>query len=169
MNRFFLFFFAVAASAWAADPVEFSVGTFHFDRPEGWAWVTPSSPMRKAQLATPGDGSVPGEVTFFHFGPGEGGGVQANVDRWLGQFSDGTSDTKTEQVGKTSVTFVQAAGTFASGMPGGPTTPKTAYAMRGAILQSAGGDVYVKLTGPEAVVKAAEGAFEKMVRSAALK
>ncbi len=54
-------------------------------------------------------------------------------------------------------------------MPGGPTPPKEGYALRGAILQSDGGDVYVKMTGPDAVVKSAEAAFEKMVRDAASK
>lgn len=152
----------------AADPVEFTVGGFRFERPSGWGWIVPSSAMRKAQLTVPGaEGETPAEVTFFHFGAGQGGGVQANVDRWLGQFQDATSDTRAEVVGKTRVTFVQAAGTFFSGMPGGPTTPLKGYALRGAILESAAGDVYVKMTGPEAVVKAAEADFEKMVKTAA--
>lgn len=153
----------------SADPVEFSVGGFSFERPSGWGWVVPSSPMRKAQLSVPGIGvAAPGEVTFFHFGAGQGGGVKANVDRWLGQFQDGTSDSRTETVGKTTVTFVRATGTFFSGMPGGPTTPMKDYAMRGAILENAAeGDVYLKMTGPEPVVKAAEEAFEKMARAAA--
>jgi len=121
-------------------------------------------------LSVPGtDGAGPAEVTFFHFGAGQGGGVQANVDRWVGQFADATSSSRAEQIGKTPVTFVEAAGTFSSGMPGGPTTPMTGYAMRGAILQNAEGDVYVKMTGPEAVIKTAAPAFEKMVRAAAEK
>lgn len=161
-----IFLLVPFAVLFAAEPVEFTVGSLTFQRPEGWAWITPSSPMRKAQLAVSGaEGSA--EVTFFHFGAGQGGSVQANVARWIGQFQDGTSDTKTEPVGKLEVTFVKAAGTFLSGMPGGPTTPQPGYAMRGAILPAAGGDVYVKMTGPEAVVKSAEGAFEKMVHEAA--
>ncbi len=151
----------------AADPVEFAVGGFTFARPEGWTWIVPASPMRKAQLAVPG-AAGPAEVTFFHFGPGQGGTVKANVDRWVAQFQNATSDTKSETVGKTPVTFVQAAGTFSSGMPGGPTTPMTGFALRGAILENpAGGDVYIKMTGPEAVVKSAEAAFGQMVRTAA--
>lgn len=152
----------------AADPVEFSVGSFTFGRPDGWAWIVPSSQMRKAQLSVPGaDGVAPAEVTFFHFGAGQGGGVQANIDRWIGQFTDAKSSSKSEQVGKTQVAFVEATGTFSSGMPGGPTTPMTGYAMRGAILQSAEGDVYVKMTGPQSVVDSASSAFDKMVRIAA--
>ena len=111
--------------------------------------------MRKAQFSVPGlDGSAPAEVAFFHFGAGQGGSVQANVDRWFKQFSGGSTDAKTERVGNTMVTFVRAFGTFSSGMPGGPTTPLKDYAMRGAILESPAGDVYVKMTGPQGVVKA---------------
>lgn len=151
----------------AADPVEFTVGAFTFDRPEGWTWIVPSSPMRKAQLAVPAAEGDAGEVTFFHFGAGQGGGVKANVDRWLGQFQNPVSGTQVEKIGTTSVTFVEATGTFASGMPGGPTTPKEGYGLRGAILESAQGDVFVKFTGPEPLVKSASEAFGKMIRSAA--
>ncbi len=160
-------FLALSDVAHAADPVEFTVGAFTFDRPEGWLWIAPSSPMRKAQLAVPAAGSDAGEVAFFHFGAGQGGGVKANVDRWLAQFQNSVSHAKTEKIGATNVTFVEATGTFASGMPGGPTTPREGYALRGAILESSQGDVFVKFTGPEPLVKAVSDAFEKMVRSAA--
>ena len=53
-----------------------------------------------------------------------GGSVQANVDRWFKQFSDGYTDAKTEEAGNTTITFVKAEGTFASGMPGGPIPPR---------------------------------------------
>jgi hypothetical protein len=167
-SRSLLVLMVFAAAAFATGPIEFTVGSFTFARPESWEWVTPTSPMRKAQLLVPGHaGSPPAEVTFFHFGAGQGGSVQANVDRWFKQFSDGYTDVKSEQAGSTTITFVKAEGTFASGMPGGPTTPMKNYAMRGAILESSSGDVYVKMTGPTEVVKGAAPALEKMVREAA--
>jgi hypothetical protein len=166
--RFVLFWLLIWHVALGADPVEFTVGGFTFTRPDTWGWVVPTSPMRKVQLSVPaGDDGTPAEVTFFHFGAGQGGGVQANVDRWFKQFSNGFTDARTEQAGKTTITFVKAFGTFASGMPGGPTTPLKDYALRGAILESPAGDVYVKMTGPQKVVKLAEQAFEKMIREAA--
>jgi hypothetical protein len=166
--RLLLFSIAFASAVNAADPTGFTVGSFVFARPEPWGWVVPTSPMRKAQLYVPAvDGSAPGEVTFFHFGAGQGGSVQANVDRWFKQFSNGYTDVKTERVGNTTVTFVKTLGTLSSGMPGGPTTPLKEYALRGAILESPAGDVYVKMTGPQAVVKLAEPSIEKMIREAA--
>ena len=106
-------------------------------------------------------------MTFFHFGAGQGGSVQANIDRWFKQFSDGYTEAKAERVGNTTVMFVKASGTFSSGMPGGPTTPLKDYALRGAILESPAGDVYVKMTGPQVVVKIAEQALNTMIRDAA--
>lgn len=72
--RLLLLLLALATAADAADPTEFTVGSFAFVRPETWDWVVPTSPMRKAQLSVPaGDGPAPAEVTFFHFGAGQGG------------------------------------------------------------------------------------------------
>ena len=51
------------------------------------------------------------------------------------------------------ITYVTTEGTFSSGMPGGPTTPMTGYALYGAILESPDVNVFIKMTGPEAVVK----------------
>lgn len=158
---------SVVASLYAAEPMEFKVGEFTFQRPEGWEWIAPSSGMRKAQLNVPGRNGKVAEVTFFHFGAGQGGGVQANVARWFGQFQNAKTSQHEEIIGKTRVVFVEAAGTFLSGMPGGPATPQENYALRGAILESEGGDVFVKMTGPADIIQTAEANFFAMIRTAA--
>ncbi len=124
--------------------------------------------MRKAQLGVEKDGSAPVDVTFFHFGPGQGGGVQANVDRWFAQFGNSNTAQSEEKSGSTRIVHVEARGTFQSGMPGGPTTPLENYALRGAILENPlSGDVFVKMTGPAPLVYSAATSFDKMVRAAA--
>ena len=160
------FVLAVAAPAeQSAEPVK--VGPFTFVVPEGWRSVTPSSPMRKAQLEI-ARGPDKAEVTFFQFGAGQGGTPADNVARWFAQFPGSEAKQKTEnvQAGSVKITFASTEGTFSSGMPGGPTTPMPGYALCGAILESAEGDVYVKLTGPEAAVKASAEAFKKMISDA---
>ena len=162
-------FLLAAATVSAEQPAEpVKVGPFTFPVPEGWKKVTPSSPMRKAQLEI-GQGSEKAEVTFFQFGAGQGGSVADNVARWFAQFPGSDAKRKTEdvQAGPVKITFATTEGTFSSGMPGGPSTPMTGYALCGAILASPDGDVYVKMTGPEAVVKSATEAFKKMVSEAA--
>ena len=164
---------AAAMPARAESP-SFEAGGFRFVVPDGWQSVTPASPMRKAELRVPGPEGTGDKgqavITVFHFGPGEGGGVQANVDRWFGQFG-GDRDaigaaTAKETIGTVPVTFVRARGTFQSGMPGGPTTPLENQALLGAILESPAGDVYVKMTGPAPTVESAEPAFAAMIRAA---
>lgn len=158
----------------AEEAATFTAGDFNFVVPEGWTSVAPSSPMRKAELRAPGpEGTgAAGEatITVFHFGPGQGGTVQQNVDRWFGQF-DGDNDSKgaataKETVGTVPVTFARARGTFQSGMPGQATTPLEGQALLGTILESPNGDVYLKMTGPAPTVEKAEPAFVQMIRAA---
>ena len=162
----FLLALAPAPAGQPAEPVK--VGPFTFTVPEGWKKVTPSSPMRKAQLEV-AQGSDKAEVTFFQFGAGQGGSVADNVARWFAQFPGSDDKRKTEnvQAGSAKITFATTEGTFSSGMPGGPSTPMTGYALCGAILESPEGDVYVKMTGPESIVRSATEAFKKMASEAA--
>ncbi len=164
--------YAATANLRAADPVTFTVGAFTFKRPPQWQWVTVSSSMRKAQLRVvdPANPTGPGaDVVFFHFGPGQGGDVNGNISRWIGQFEN--KDTvkpvvEAADIKGTKVTRVRVdSGTFSSGMPGGPTTPQTDYGLYGAILESKEGDVFIKLTGPAALVRAAAKDFEALVQS----
>ena len=102
--------------------------------------------------------------------PGNAGGTQANVDRWFRQFEEPKEKigAKSEEVtvGQHKVTYVQAQGTYKSGMPGGPQTPMPGYALQGAIIEASEGNVFVKMTGPKALVQSATADFKKMVESA---
>jgi hypothetical protein len=71
------------------------------------------------------------------------------------------------KAGSRTVTYVQAEGTYKSGMPGGPTTPLPNTMLLGAILESAEGNVFVRMTGPVELVKSARDDFKKMIDAAA--
>ena len=155
----------------ADAPPTFKVSEFTFKRPASWEWVETASAMRKAQLkVNDAEKKNSAEVVFFHFGPSNGGGVQANVDRWFGQFQEPRekigAKSEDEKIGKHKVTFVRAEGTYLSGMPGGARTPQPGSALRGAIIESPEGDVFVKMTGPAALVKSSEADFRKLIESA---
>jgi hypothetical protein len=127
--------------------------------------------MRKAQLKVVDTKTkASAEVIFFHFGTGSGGGTKANVDRWLGQFQEPRDklNARTEEVtvGKHKVTYVEAEGTYKSGMPGGPQTPMPDYALAGAIIEANEGSVFVRMTGPKALAKTSLADFKKMVEGA---
>ena len=167
---FAAFFSSVALTA-ADAPATFKVSEFTFKRPAKWEWVETTSSMRKAQLkVNDPEKKNSAEVVFFHFGPGDGGGVKANVDRWYGQFEQPREKigAKSEEatVGKHKVTFVHAHGTYLSGMPRGARTPQSGSALLGAIIESDAGAVFIKATGPATLVKSAEDDFRKMIDSA---
>jgi hypothetical protein len=167
----FLVFSSIQLLA-ADDPKTFQVSEFTFERPPSWAWIKTASPMRAAQLqVSPVGSGEPAEVVFFYFGPSNGGGTQANVERWLGQFQEPKPQLKAKveelNLRGHKVTFVQAEGTYLSGAPGGAKTPKPSFAMLGAILESKQGHVFVKMTGPAALTKSAIPAFRKMIEGAA--
>jgi len=158
---------ALAAEA----PTTFKVGEFTFTRPADWPWQENISMMRKAQLKlVSADAKQTGEVVFFHFGEGNGGGTQANIDRWIGQFAEPKEklQSKVEEVtvDKRKVHYVQAQGTYQSGMPGGPKSPQPNTMLLGAILESDQGSVFIKLTAPAELAKSAQPAFRKMVEGA---
>jgi len=160
---------ALTLAAHAAGPETFKVSEFTFKRPGSWEWVEVQSQMRKAQLkVTAKDAKEPGEVVFFFFGP-QSGGTKANVDRWLGQFEEGrdkiNAKIEEKKVGKAVVTYVSAEGTYKSGVPGTPPTPKPGFALLGAIVEGQEGSVFVRLTGPAALAKGARADFEKMIES----
>jgi hypothetical protein len=139
----------------SASAEKFSVAGYAFSSPAGWKASSPSSSMRKAQFLAPGKSGQSAEVVFFYFGAGGAGGVKANIDRWMGQFQKAENKkVEGKTVGDTKVTYARATGTFMSGRPFGPKTPKEGYALLGAIIEGKEGAIFVKMTGPEAAVKA---------------
>lgn len=161
---------ALATTVFSADE-SFKAGSFTFQKPASFKLkATPPGGMRAAQLDYAGADGKNAETIFFFFGQGQGGGTQSNVDRWLGMFQEPkdkiNSKTEKKKVGSGEVTYVEGEGTFMSGMPGGARTPQPGTKLLGAILESPNGNVYVRMTGPIATVKAADADFRKMVESA---
>ena len=98
-----------------------------------------------------------------------GGGVEANINRWIGQFekTEGTPNQKKEMINGLPVTTVDVSGTFKGGGPmmGQSSGPKSGYRLLGAIVEGPSGDVFFKLTGPAKTVAAAQNEFQTMLKS----
>ncbi len=133
--------------------------------PKGWPAAPKQSAMRKATYVIPrADGdSEDGELAVFYFGQSSGGGVDANMERWIQQFSGvQKSDIRRDQRSKNGLlqhTIEIPRGTFASGMPGAPATAKPDFALLGAIVETPLGNYFFKLTGPKRTVAAARPQF----------
>jgi hypothetical protein len=101
--------------------------------------------------------------------PNLGGGVEANITRWIGQFEkvEGTPNQKKEMINGLPVTTVDVSGTFKGGGPmmGQSGGPKSGYRLLGAIVEGPEGDIFFKLTGPAKTVAAAQSEFQAMLKS----
>ena len=105
--------------------------------------------MRVAVWELTGD-DAPAEVVIFYFGEGSGGGVEANLARWFGQFEqpDGSSTrdraTITERtVNGLELTVADMRGTFVAPVrPGAPQrNNRPGYRMIGAVAEGRHGPV----------------------------
>lgn len=135
-----------------------------------WTKVTPSSSMRQAQYQVPkvGSDTENGELVVFYFGQGQGGAVDDNIKRWVGQFGDAPGKTEHRTVGTIPVTVVSVEGTFGGGMamPGAPApSSRENWALLGAIAETPDGPWFFKLTGPKETVGKARPAFDEFVGS----
>lgn len=151
-------------------------GEIKYSVPEGWKAEEPSGSMRKAQFVLPGTGgSDPAELAVFHF-PGTGGSVEANIDRWYGQFKqpDGSStkdkaETKQVMAGELPVTIVYATGTYLKSrspmMMSGPVDEMPDYALLAAIVDSGNGPWFFKATGPQKTLDYWRPEFEKFAQT----
>ncbi len=159
-----------AAQQPAASPQATSVAGVHWSVPGMWG-AMPARAMRVATYELPAArGSEPGECAVFHFGPDQGGTVEANVARWAGQFEGSPEPVRTTRdVGGMKVTVVEIHGTFMA--PGGPMMRSQGsmpgYELMGAIVPAPEGPVFFKCTGPEATMEASRTQFDALVSSIA--
>lgn len=137
--------------------------------PKDWVAQQPSSSMRVAQYGLPGP---TGEATLgiFFFGPGQGGSVEANIERWYGQFKQEDGQPAqgrrwTRQVGDIAITGVDVSGTFSGGMGMGNAAPQAGYRMLGAIAVHSSGTVFFKMTGPAQTVEQWAASFDEFLGS----
>jgi hypothetical protein len=159
----------MAANGWAQARTG-SAGDVKWVVPKTWTDLAGSS-MRVATYKVPAaKGAEPGEVAVFFFGPGQGGSIDANVERWGRQFEGTPKPTRSlKRVNGMQLTLVQIAGTYLA--PGGPMMQsqgkKPDYRLLAAIVEAPGGLIFFKLTGPAATVAAAQADFDALLASLA--
>lgn len=158
--------------ACAAEAFTIAGGGFSLAAPEGWKRVEPKSGIVETEFEIPSEGELAaGRMTVM----GAGGTVQANVDRWIGQFAqpDGSAtkdktSTKELKLAGCTVTVVDIPGTYKD-MPGGPfaggkTVERPDYRMLAAIVQTPeGGNYFLKFYGPAATVAKHADGFRTMI------
>ena len=137
--------------------------------PHTWKQSTPKSRFRAGQFQIPtaeGD-TESGELVMYYFGSSGGGSVDANVKRWIGQFQSTGRNAKTTSGTSTQGPYVLVTVTGTYNKPIGPpilqkTKPMPEARMMAVILKVKNkGNYFLKLTGPEKTVTAADADFRK--------
>lgn len=140
--------------------------------PPTWTRSPPSNPTRLAQYAVPraGEDTEAPECVVTTFGAGQGGPVDANIDRWIRQFEPSSASSvekQTRQIGGLAVTIVELSGAWRGmAMPGAPPpASRPGQRMLAAIVEHPSGAHFFKLVGPDTSVKDAKPAFVAMLES----
>lgn len=154
-----------------ADPNGAGAAETHlaWTAPARWKSVPSPNSMRLATYSVPraaGDGED-AELAITQVG----GDVDANIERWRGQFDPGAQATvkkSAKVVHGMHVTLVQIAGTYSGGM--GPAQgAKTNWALCGGIVETDTMPYFFKMTGPAKTVQAACGELDTMLGTIAPK
>jgi hypothetical protein len=163
-------------SANAAQPN--AAGGVKWTPPARWKARTEEGGMRLVTYQVPvaGGDTEEAECPVFYFGPGAGGGIQQNIDRWIGQFKqpDGSASAKAarqnvETINGFRVTTVDLTGTFSGGgmMGAASSGEKPGWRLLGAIVEGPEGAVFFKLIGPGKTISAAQNEFQSLLKSLA--
>lgn len=141
-------------------------GRVRLKAPESWRRQPPRSQFTLADFALPkaeGD-EQDGRLTVSV----AGGSVDANIERWRGQFSGDVkqSDTQEIEVGGVKLSVVDLSGTY-NDQPGpfAAGVPREGYRMLAAIAPVDGQLHFIKAYGPAKTMAAHEAAFQAFLRT----
>ena len=161
---------ASAPEPWtpSPDPKEARFLGLAAPKPATWIEHPPSVKMRKAQYTVPArDGHDAAHVVVYHLGPGGGGTVEANIERWRHQFEPDADGLFPEPLVETfeadgmPVTLVELAGNWMKMGAGWYTADQVFLA---AIVEAPIGPVFVRFAGDAATVDANRDDFVTMMR-----
>jgi hypothetical protein len=156
-----------------------SSGGLAFTAPPAWQTRPAASTMRVAEFVVPKLAGDPedAELIVYYFGSAFGalgGGVDANVERWIGQVQQPDGSASKDKVRRESqtinglkVTTVDLSGTYVAEVRPGATERynKPGFRLRAAVVETAKGPYFIKMTGPAKTMAAADADFKKFLAS----
>ena len=170
----FVFFasLCVAGSLQAQDPLPkgkvLDLVKYQITAPGAWKQQQPKSGIVQYEFSTPaaeGD-KADGRMTVM----AAGGSIDANVERWYGQFTqpDGSSTKERAKVEKRTIAgrevhLVDITGTYREQFGSNAELPN--YRMLAAIIATDESNFFIKLYGPRKTITANEKPFKEMIES----
>jgi len=146
-----------------------------YTTPEGWRQSAPASSMRVAEFTLPrATGDAEDAILIVYYFGGQGGGVDANMQRWIGQMqqangqpSSASARKESRKVNGLAVTLVDVSGTYVAEMSPGAANRnnKPHFRLRAGVVETPKGPYFIKLTGPEKTVTKWDRAFDQFVSS----
>jgi hypothetical protein len=149
--------------------------TLKYDMPEGWTSKPLSSKMRLADFVLPkAEGDTEDASLVVTFFGGQGGSVQANIDRWLtqvappdGRASKDVAKTSNFQTNDLVLTIIDLPGTLVAEIAPGSTERynKPGFHLRAAVIEGKGGPFFVRLVGPAKTVAKWDASVQAFFKS----
>ena len=149
-----------------SDAAVLSVAGLTGPKPVAWNWVKPSMQFRTLQYTVAGgaDSTSAADLIVSVFKEGDGGPIDANIERWRGQFRNGeeiaTAKSSKGEVQGMTLTHVEIEGDY---MSMGAPAPKSGYMQLAAIVEAPGRNVFFRLTGPKSTVEANRALFDALI------
>jgi hypothetical protein len=144
------------------EAYEATVAGYRYVVPPDWEEIPPTRQFVLGEFTIPGDGG-PARLTLSS----AGGGMEANLDRWRGQFSRGPGDPEPQTSEVTfdgqKGTLVELAGLFSDGFS---REQNKDWRMLGVAIPIGDTNYFIKLTGPASTVTPRREEFLKFVESA---
>jgi hypothetical protein len=142
-------------------------GAIVLTAPAGWERKPASSSFVLAEFVLPraGGDDADGRLTVST----AGGTVEANIERWKGQFEPQPEAASQEvvDVGGLQTTIIDLSGTFNDQRgPFAPGERRPGYRMIAAVIPVAGQLHFIKATAPQKTIESHAGAIRQFIRSA---
>lgn len=153
-----------------------AMASLKFDVPAGWVSKTPSSSMRVADFTLPkvASDAEDATATLYYFGS-QGGSVQANIDRWVGQLAqpdgraskDVAKTSTLEAKGGLKITLLDVSGTYVAEVTPGSAERfnKPGFRQLAAVIDTPNGPHFVKVVGPATTMAKWEASVMSFLKS----
>lgn len=140
-----------------------------WQKPARWTEETGTG-MRLATYVIPAPeaGGEAARCAVYYFGPGQGGGTDANIERWIGEFEHAADPVRRHfEVRGLQVSRVEVTGTYrAHADPAqGDAGASSGWTLFGAIVEGPNGSLFFKLTGPSRTAARAAKEFDGLLAS----
>ena len=150
-------------------------GGLRLRAPEAWISEPVTSNMRVSQYRLPhaeGD-AEDASLVVYYFGQGQGGSVDANLERWAGQMGQTMEKSQKQSmtVNGLNVTLLDVTGHYSADMTPGSAekVDKPNSRLRAAVIGTQNGPYFIKLVGSVKTIGRWDQEFTSYVKSAEFK